>query len=110
MKCWQERLHNTVAALLATKNEAIVYFTRRDLLGETVGPIGLVWEFPEPRKILSKQRPDGSWPGPVKRAPIYPEDHTHLAATFRNSRTLIERYQFTRESVTIEKAADVYLS
>ena len=103
---WQEQLRNAIAALLATKNEAIIYFTRRDLLGETVGPIHLVWELPEPRRILSKQRPDGSWPGPVKKTPIYPEDHTHLVATFKNSRTLIERYRFTRESVTIEKAAE----
>jgi hypothetical protein len=103
---WQEELHNSIAALLATKNDAVVYFTRRDLLGETVEPIQVVWELAEPQKILRKQNADGSWTGPIKKTPVYPENHAQLVATFKEFRTLVERYRFTRESVTIEKAAE----
>ncbi len=105
-KNWQEQLRDAVEALLATENEAVVYFTRRDFLGEDAGPIQRVWQLTEPRRILSKQYPEGYWPGPIKKAPVYPEDHSRLVAAFKNFRTLVERYQFTRESAPIEKAAE----
>jgi hypothetical protein len=103
---WQEELCNATAALLATKNEAVVYFTRRDLLGEVVGPIHVVWELTEPQNILRKQSADGSWVGSIKKTPVYPENHTRLVATFKAFRTLVERYRFNRESVSIKKAAE----
>jgi hypothetical protein len=103
---WREQLRNVIVALLATKNEAVVYFTRRDLLGEAVGLIHLVWELAEPQKILRKKCANGSWAGSVKKTPVYPENHTRLVATFKVFRTLVERYRFNRESVPIEKAAE----
>jgi len=42
----------------------------------------------------------------MRRTPIYPEDHSALVATFKESRTLVERYQLTRASVPVEKAAE----
>jgi hypothetical protein len=65
-----------------------------------------VWELVEPQKILRKQRDDSPWAGSVKKTPVYPENHTHLVATFKAFRTLVERYRFNRESVSIEKAAE----
>ena len=106
---WQGQLHEAIAALLATKNEAVVYFTQHDLVGEAKVPIQVIWDLLEPRKILRKQRTDGSWPGVSKKIPIYPEDHYDLVATFKEFRILIEKYQFTRESSLIEKAAEYLL-
>jgi hypothetical protein len=103
---WQEQLRNAIEALLAAKEEAIVYFTRRDLLGEAVGPIQVIWELPEPQKILRRQSADGSWAGRVKKTPVYPEEHSRLVATFKEFRKLIEQYQFTREYIPVEKAAE----
>jgi len=105
-KRWKEKLRSSIIALLATKNEAVIYFTHRDLLGEVVPPIKVIWELYEPQKIIKKQSPDGSWPGSVKKHTIYPENHAQLVATFKEFRTLIERYRFTRESVSIGRAAD----
>ena len=105
-KTWQEELHNSIVALLATKNDAVVYFTRRDLLGEAVDPIEVVWELAEPQKILRKQNADGSWTGPTRKTPVYPENHAQLVATFKEFRALIEKYKFTRESASIGKAAE----
>ncbi|MDD1725682.1 MAG: hypothetical protein LUQ34_02220 [Euryarchaeota archaeon] len=103
---WRTQLNECIAALLAAKNEAVVYFTRRDLIGEVVGPINLVWELAAPQKILRKQCADGSWTGPVKRTPVYPEDHTRLVTSFKAFRTLVERYRFNREPPPVEKAAE----
>ncbi len=106
----QEELKDTVAALLATKDEAISYFTRHDLLQEKVGPIETVWAVPEVIKILRRQLPDGSWKGPAKKTPVYPENHAALVATYKALRTLVERYQFNRESTALVKAADYLFS
>jgi len=105
-KNWQEQLRDAIEALLAAENEAVVYFTRRDLLGEDAGPVQRVWQLAEPRRILSKQCPEGCWPGPARKAPVYPEDHPRLVATFKNFRTLVERYKLARESAPVEKAAE----
>jgi len=102
----QEKLLDSIAALLGTNNEAIVYFTHRDLLGEAVDPINTVWTLAEPRRILKKQFSDGSWKGPARKTPVYPKDHGRLVATFKELRTLIEKYQSTLESDPIEKAAE----
>jgi hypothetical protein len=107
---WKGNLRDSITALLATKNEAVVYFIRRDLLGEEVDPIQVMWELKESQKILKKQSTDGSWTVPISKKPIYPENHAQLVATFKAFRTLVERYQFTRESVPVEKAAEYIFS
>ncbi len=103
-------LQDSATALLAVEDEAISYFTRRDLLGETVGSIDSVWKLPEAQKILHKQSPDGSWKGIKSKTPVYPEKHTTLVATYKSFRTLVERYRFTRESPAIAKAAEYLFS
>ncbi|WP_332445385.1 hypothetical protein [Dehalococcoides mccartyi] len=107
---WKEQIHNAVAVLLAKNNKAVAYFTRRDILQETAEPIHLVWEMPEVQNIIRKQNADGSWAGTGKKTPAYPENHTRLVATFKAFRTLVERYQFTRESAPIEKASEYLFS
>ncbi len=102
---WKEQLEGATEALLAANCEAVVYFTGRDLLGEAVDPLQVVWELKEPVSTLRKQSADGSWAGPVKKTPVYPENHARLVATFKAFRTLVERYQFTRESAPLARAA-----
>jgi hypothetical protein len=106
MRDWREVFDRAVNALLKTDEKAIVYFTRNDLLGELVGPVSQVWELPETQKILKKQRSDGSWEGPAKKTPVYPENHSDLVASFKAFRILVERYGFTRASLNIEKAEE----
>jgi hypothetical protein len=106
----REQLSKAIKALLAAKNEAIIYFTRRNLLEEDAGPIDPVWELAEPKKILRRQSAGGFWEGPRRETPVYPADHFRLVATFKNYRTLIERYGFTREYAPIEKAAGYLLT
>jgi len=105
----QEILRRSIESLLSVKNEAVVYFTRRDLLGEKVDSLESVWNLPEPQRILKKQHPDGSWAGPVPKAPVYPPDHARLVATFKEFRILVEKYRFTRKTGPLEKAAECLL-
>lgn len=103
---WPKQLEAAKAALLSTNNKAIVHLVFRDLLGEDVGPVSVIWGLPEPRKILHKPQSDGSWAGQAKNIRYFPEKHADLVATFKSFRILVERYRFDRNSEAIEKAAE----
>lgn len=63
MKNWRNLLCiDPIPALSETGLVAIQYYVNRDLLEANVEPIQNLWNLPEPRKILKKQLPDGSWP------------------------------------------------
>ncbi len=102
----QESLARAADALLGVDDRAVIYFTRSDLLEETVESLDYVWKLPAPQKILKKQREDGSWKGPVRKTPVYPENHSELVVTFKAFRELVEKYCFNRESEAIENAAE----
>jgi hypothetical protein len=95
---------------LASQNKAIIYFTRRDLLEEKVEPISVIWSLPEPQKILKKQLPDGSWKKSGANPTVYPPNHHHLVETYKNFRTLVEKYQFTKAHQSIAKATEFLFS
>ncbi|MGZ7136201.1 MAG: hypothetical protein ACXVHY_10010 [Methanobacterium sp.] len=59
--------YNPIDPLLKSENEAILYFTNRDLLEENVRAIDYVWNLFEVQKILKKQRTDGSWDSKSKK-------------------------------------------
>ncbi len=44
--------YDPIKPLLESKNNAIIYFTKRDLLDEKVEATEYVWSFPEVLKIL----------------------------------------------------------
>jgi Squalene-hopene cyclase C-terminal domain len=106
---WRRSLKvDPVPALLATGDEPLGYFVRRDLLGEAVGPAGVLWEHPDARRILAAQNDDGSWSraGRAKRSAV----NVRLIETWRNFRFLIEQYEFTREHPRARKAAEYLFS
>lgn len=108
---WQRHLdYDCVGALLAHDDPAITHYLRRDLLGESVDSIELVWEQAGPRRLLSKQQDDGSWKGPAKKVPVYPDNHSDLMATFKQVRLLIERYEMTKDAEPMALAAEYLLS
>jgi hypothetical protein len=108
---WRKQLKfDPVPALLSSANEAIVYFTRRDLLNESAGSLEQVWELPEVRKLLRKQLPDGSWPPAGKKPEVYPPYHYYLVETFRHFWTLVERYCFNKKHPAAASAAEFIFS
>lgn len=110
-KNWQNLLAvDSVSTLLNSGEKAIYYFTRRDLLNESVLPINSVWELPQAQKLLKKQQPDGSWEKPGNQKEVYPQWYYKLVETFKKFRILVERYGFTRDHPSIKKAAGFFFS
>jgi hypothetical protein len=99
-----------IPTLLASPDKALVYFVKRDLLGEQVEPINVIWKLPAPQKIVNKQQADGSWKYTGKKTAVYPPHHYSLVETFKQFRMLVERYQFTKENASVRKAAEYLLS
>ena len=110
MESWRRYLRfDPIPALLASREEALQYFVRRDLLEEEVGPVCRLWQLPAAQRILRKQLPDGSWDRPVRtkkhEAINYP-----LIETWKQFRFLVEMYGFNREDPATGRAAEFLFS
>lgn len=109
MKDWREGLKfDPLPSLLSSENEALTYLVRRHLLGEEVGPVRALWQLPKARKILKKQRADGSFRYPVKKTET--DVNYGLIETWKQFRFLVEMYGFTRDEPSAEKAAEFLFS
>ncbi|MBC8497705.1 hypothetical protein H8D40_01850, partial [Candidatus Bathyarchaeota archaeon] len=111
MSLWRIKLSlNPLEPLLASKYEAVRYFTRRDLLNEDVGPVSPLWDLPESRRLLRGQQDDGSWLYPGKNPERYPDVNYRLLETFKRLRLLVGKYAFDRSHPVVERAAEYVLS
>lgn len=107
MESWQKELKmDPVPNLLSLENNAIKYFTKRDLLDNTVAPIETLWKLPEVEKILRKQQSDGSWEYTGGNKHIRSQENYNQIETYRILRDLVEKYGFTRKHEAIQKAAE----
>ena len=52
---------NPLPSLLASADQALLFFVRRDLLDKDPGPVQALWERPFAARILRKQRANGAW-------------------------------------------------
>jgi len=92
--------------LLASGEPAVAYFARRDLAGENMLPLEMVWELPEVQRLLRHQQEDGSWKG----AKVSFGVKDSLVETWRQFRFLVQQYQFDRRHPALEKAAEFLFS
>ncbi len=107
MNSWQNELKvDPVPKLLSLENNAIKYFTKRDLLDKKVESIEILWKLPEVEKILKKQQSDGSWEYPGGKKYIRSQENYNQIETYRNLRELVEKYGFNRDHEAIRKAAE----
>ncbi len=104
---WKEHFKvDPTDILMSSKNEALKYFTRRDLLDEKVKSIKTLWELPEVEKILRRQQDNGSWKYPGGKKDIrLPENYDQLE-TYRNLGELVEKYGFNKDHKALQKAAE----
>jgi hypothetical protein len=110
MAGWRTRLQfDPIVPLLASDNEAIAYFTCRDLLGQETGPVSLVWNLPEVKNILLKQQPDGSWGYPGRTHPDSGVKYS-LIETWKMLRYLVDMYEMDRTHPAIGRAAGYVFS
>ena len=107
MQTWRERLRYDPVDLLADcAYPAIRYYTRRDLLDETVEPIQTLWVFPDPLKLLRHQRCDGSWTLSPNYQEKSPDVNYPLVETFRRLRELVGKHELERSHPAISSAAE----
>lgn len=112
MTIWIENLHlNPLNILLSCDNQAIEYFTLKDLLEEDITPVQVLWELPVVSKILKKQQDNGSWKYQGKiRADIRSQQDYNQLETFRILGELVEKYGLNREHPLIHKTAEYLFS
>jgi hypothetical protein len=109
MRGWRELFSvDPLPSLLSSGDEALVYFTRHDLLCEDPGPIDRLWQLPAAQKLLRKQQPDGSWPRSGERK--HPAINYRLIETWRWFRYLVYQYGLTRQHPAAERAAEFLFS
>jgi hypothetical protein len=102
--------HDPVPILFASGNKAIMYFTQRDLLGESLEPVESLWEIPQAVKILRKQQNDGSWKYPGRNAHAPTTENYNLLETFRNLGQLVEKFGVNSNHPAVKKGADYLFS
>ncbi len=106
MDLWRNELNiDPVPLLLNIENEAINYFTKRDLLYEDLEPIEILWNSPPAKKIVNKQQGDGSWKYPGAKKDIRSEENYNQLETFRILGELVEKYGFNRAHDSIKNAS-----
>jgi hypothetical protein len=59
---WKSVLcHDPMPPLQTWPDPALTYIAQRDLLEEPLGPIEDLWELPQARRLVKRQRADGFW-------------------------------------------------
>lgn len=111
MESWKEQFkYDPLIPLISSKNEAIVYFARRDLLEEKAEPLEKLWNLPSAINIIKKQQEDGYWRYPAWKTKINEPENYNLLETYRQLGFLVEKYGFTNEHDAIKKAAEYVFS
>ena len=102
-------MKDAIQTLLDTGNKAIMAFVRRDLLGEEVD-IKRLWNLPRVKGILKRQKPNGSWIYPNKKAGLRSPTNYNQYQTYKTLAELVEFYSLNRNHVAIRKAAEYLFS
>jgi hypothetical protein len=111
MENWQKDLKfDPIPSLLSSKNEAIHYFTKRDLIGEEVEPIETLWKLPSVVKLINKQQENGAWKYHSGKIHVRSEENYNQLETYRILGQLVELYGFTKAHPAIKKAANFLFS
>jgi hypothetical protein len=104
---WRRPLNfDPLPRLKASQNEALLYFVRRDLLGEEVGPAESLCKLPDVVKMLKKQQEDGSWKYPGGKKDTRSQQDYNQLQTYKILMDLVEKYGFTKEHPAIRSAAE----
>ena len=102
---WLGRLAHDPLPFLLGSGPPVVFFTKRDLLGEDPGPVEALWEIPQALKICRRQKPDGRWEYPGGNARIRSAEDYDQIETYRQLGILVDEYGFDRTHRVIGDAA-----
>jgi len=110
MSDWRSQFkYDAVKTLIESEDEAIIYFTKRDLLKEEVNSINYIWDLPEAHNILKNQLDDGSWPFKGKKNENSGVKYS-LIETWKQLRVLVQKYEMNNTHPAIERAAEFIFS
>ena len=101
--------YDPIIPLLESEDDAIIYFTKRDLLDDKEGSIDSVWDLSEVLKILKIQLDDGSWPSRGKTDDNFGVKYP-LIETWKHLRFLIQQYEMDSNHIAIKKATEFIFS
>jgi hypothetical protein len=94
---------------LSSRNEAIQFFARRDLLGEEVPSVETLWNLPFPVRAIDAQQEDGSWKYPGGKPDIRSRQNYNQIETYGKIGELVEKYGLNNSHPAIQKAASFLL-
>ena len=100
--------YDPIQPLLESDNNALTYFTNRDLLDKQVQPISYIWDLPEVNKIIKKQVEGGYWAS--KKNTENTIQNYSLIETWKQFRFLVEKYEMNKSHQCIERAAEFLFS
>jgi len=109
---WRKELNfDPIPPLLASENEAILFFTQRDLLGsKKMEPIETLWQLSQVKKLIRKQQEDGFWKYPGGDTSIRSREDYNQLETYRIIGELVEKYGVNKKLPAIQKAAEFLFS
>lgn len=111
MSNWVRQLrYDPVRPLVECGNRAVTYGARRDLSAEQVEDVRAIWDLAEPRRILKRQTPLGSWKSTTQNREKAPAVNYDLVETFRQTSRLIDMFMLTRDSPAVQQAAEYIFS
>ncbi|MBU1118884.1 hypothetical protein KKH43_03315 [Patescibacteria group bacterium] len=96
--------------LLECTNDAVLFFVKRDVLGEKRKSVKALYDLPDPKKILRRQKRNGRWKYPAAKKDIRTQHNYDFLETHRQLRFLVERYGFNKKHDAIKKAAQFIFS
>lgn len=102
-------MKEAIKTLLDSGNEALIAFTRRNLLGEQMNTEEL-WTLPQVKRILENQQSNGSWIYPNKKAMLYSPTNYNQYQTYKTVAELVEFYGLNKKHEAIGKAAEYLFS
>ncbi len=104
---WQNELkYDPMPKLLSSGNAALIYWTRRDLLGEGSTHPESIWDSAEVSRMARRQREDGSWPYGSQHAKVRSQLNYDQVETYRVLGLLVEKYALNTGHPLIGKAAE----
>jgi len=108
---WLEALRfDPLPPLLESGNESIMFFAKRDLLGQDAGPVEQLWGSDAVVRLLRKQQGDGCWKYRGAKPGLRSQEDYEQLETYRIVGELVERYGFTRKHPSMSRAAEFLFS
>lgn len=97
--------YDPLPQLLSSKNQAIIFFAKRDLRSERSVPVETLWKLRTAVKTVERQQSDGSWKYHDGKLGIRSEENYNQLETYRILGELVEKYGFNNIHAAIRKAA-----